>query len=72
LGLLHGVIHRSDRQYRVLLAQVNGAGSGGATTEVAGLERLEQRMRLGWAGFDVLFLIILYLMVFTPGHVRAG
>jgi uncharacterized membrane protein len=72
LGLLHGVIHRAERQYLVLVGQVNAVTHGGRTTEVGQLEQLEQRIRLGWAGFDVLFLVILYLMVFTPGHVRAG
>jgi uncharacterized membrane protein len=72
LGLLHGVIHRADRQYLALLGQVDAATSSGRTTEVHQLEQLEQRIRFGWAGFDVIFLLILYLMVFTPGHVRAG
>ena len=72
LGLLHGVIHRREREYLSLLVQVDAAAPGGRTTEVTQLEQLEQRIRLGWAGFDAIFLIILYLMVFTPGHVRAG
>ncbi len=72
LGLLHGVIHRAGRESRALTAQVNAADAGGRSTEVAQLERLEQRIQVGWAAFDVIFLVILYLMVFTPGHVRAG
>jgi uncharacterized membrane protein len=72
MGVLHGFIHRAERQYKDLLVQVNGGGGGGRTAEVSQLEQLEQRIRLGWAGFDVIFLLILYLMVFTPGHVRAG
>ncbi len=72
LGLLHGIIHRAEREYRVLLRQVNGGEERDQAAEVAQLEHLEQRVSLGWAGFDVIFLIILYLMVFTPGHVRVG
>lgn len=72
LGLLHGVIHRVERQYQDLLGQVDAAAPTGRTGEVTQLEQLERRIRMGWAGFDVIFLLILYLMVFTPGHVRAG
>jgi len=72
IGLLHGVIHRAERQYKELLVHVNAAGPSGRTGEVTQLEQLEHRIRLGWAGFDVLFLLVMYLMVFTPGHVRAG
>jgi len=72
IGLLHGLIHRAERQYKALLESVNTAVTTGRTSEVSQLEQLEQRIRLGWAGFDVIFLLILYLMIFTPGHVRAG
>jgi uncharacterized membrane protein len=72
IGLLHGLIHRAERQYKSMLESVNTAVTTGRTSEVSQLEQLEQRIRLGWAGFDVIFLLILYLMVFTPGHVRAG
>jgi uncharacterized membrane protein len=81
LGLLHAIIHRSEREYYHLLRKVNAAsgGSGGGGSgdddqgdDVAQLERLEQRIGWGWAGFNVIFLIILYLMVFTPGHLRVG
>jgi uncharacterized membrane protein len=71
IGVLHGVIHRAEREHRTLLRQVNG-GEGDHEVEVDQLDHLEQRISLGWAVFDVIFLIILYLMVFTPGHVRVG
>jgi hypothetical protein len=54
------------------MESVNAAVTTGRTSEISQLEQLEQRIRLGWAGFDVIFLLILYLMVFTPGHVRGG
>jgi uncharacterized membrane protein len=72
LGLLHGFIHRAERDYRAGLVGLEVAAPAGRTTEVAQLEQLERRIALGWAVFDVIFLVILYLMVFTPGHVRAG
>jgi len=70
IGVLHGFIKRSERQYNTLLRDVNVAP--GRTEAVTELEQLEQRIRLGWAVFNVAFLVILYLMVFTPGHVRVG
>jgi hypothetical protein len=70
LGVLHGFIKRSERQYNSLLRDVNVAPA--RTESVTELEQLEQRIRFGWAVFDVVFLVILYLMVFTPGHVRVG
>jgi uncharacterized membrane protein len=72
IGVLHGLIRRTERQYATLLHTVNGAGRAGPGGGVAELERLDQRIRLGWAIFDVIFLLILFMMVFTPGHVRIG
>jgi uncharacterized membrane protein len=72
LGLLHAVIHRAEREYEALLRRVNAAPPGEHTPEVAQLERLERRISGGWGGFNVIFLVILYLMVFTPGHLRVG
>jgi uncharacterized membrane protein len=71
LGLLHGVVHRAEREYQVLLRRFN-SGSGDQTVQVAQLDHLETRIRWGWGGFDVLFVVILYLMVFTPGHARVA
>jgi hypothetical protein len=72
IGVLHGLIRRSERQYAGLLRTVNGSGRGGPPGGVGELERLEQRIRLGWSIFDLIFLVVLFLMVFTPGHVRVG
>jgi uncharacterized membrane protein len=72
LGLLHGIIHRAEREYQGLLGKVNAAGVDDRPLGVAHLEHLEQRISWGWTGFDLLFLIILYLMVFTPGHARVA
>jgi uncharacterized membrane protein len=72
IGLLHGIIHRAEREYRDLLVRVNATGGDGQPEEVGSLEQLEKRISLGWGGFDVIFLFILYLMVFTPGHIRVG
>ncbi len=67
IGLLHGFIRRAERQYATLLGQVNGANRTGGGGEVAQLEQLQQRISLGWTAFNVVILVILYLMVFKPG-----
>ncbi len=72
IALLHGVIHRAEGHYRVLLGQVNGPRPPGRVAEVTDLEKLQKRIDLAWGIFGVIFLVILYLMVFTPGQVRAG
>ncbi len=72
LGLLHGIIHRAEREYQVLLRKVNASGADDRPAEVTQLEHLERRISWGWGGFDVIFLVILYLMVFTPGHARVA
>jgi hypothetical protein len=45
-------------------ADVLGAGPPDAVPE---LIQLEQRISIGWATFDAVFLIVIYLMVFKPG-----
>jgi uncharacterized membrane protein len=69
LGILHGFIFRIQKQYNGVLERVNAsplpAGSG-PPDEVAVLSQLEQRISFGWIGFDVVFLIVVYLMVFKP------
>lgn len=72
IAVLHAVIHKGERDFGALLGTVNGAGQTGRSVEVTQLESLERRIRLGWAGFDLIFLVILYLMVFTPGQLRIG
>lgn len=69
VGVLHGVIRRSQRRYTQVAEQVNGSPPQPGATPPAGvseLVRLEQRISIGWAAFDVLFLVVIYLMVFKP------
>ncbi|MGH9126343.1 MAG: DUF2269 family protein [Acidimicrobiales bacterium] len=74
LGLLHGVVHRAEAEYRLRLRRVNAGSVDDAVdpAELAALDRLERRLRWGWGGFNLLFVVILYLMVFTPGHARVA
>jgi uncharacterized membrane protein len=74
IGILHGFVRRMQKQYNGLLERVNGSsGAAGAVgsdptapPEVADLNRLEQSISYGWIAFDMVFLIVLYLMVFKP------
>lgn len=70
LGVLHGFVKRSQRQYAELTRRVNGGApspEAGPPAEVSELVQLEQRIAVGWGVFDVIFLIVIYLMVFKPG-----
>ena len=72
LGVLHGFVRRTQKRYDQVaaeLTEVTGPLSSTADppSQVGVLEQLEQRLQLGWGIFNVLFLILLYLMVFKPG-----
>jgi uncharacterized membrane protein len=71
IGLYHGLIRRSQKEYRQLAGQLGGAAApagGGRPAQVSQLEQLQQRINVGWAGFNLVVLIILYLMVAKPGQ----
>jgi len=72
LGVLHGFVRRLQKRYDQVaaqLAETTGplSSSDDRPSQVGVLEQLEQRLQLGWGIFNILFLIILYLMVFKPG-----
>jgi uncharacterized membrane protein len=71
LGLYHGLIRRSQREYRQLAGQLptgSDVVGGGRPAKVSQLEQLEQRINLGWAGFNVIVLVVLWLMIAKPGQ----
>lgn len=70
IGILHGLIRTSQKKYRQVEAQLAGASvtGGERPAEVEVLERLQQRIAFGWALFDVIVLVVLWLMLFTPGR----
>jgi uncharacterized membrane protein len=73
LGLLHGFVRRIQKRYNEVaaeLAETTGPMSltGDRPPQVSVLEQLEQRLQFGWGMYNVLFLIIVYLMVFKPGQ----
>jgi uncharacterized membrane protein len=73
LGVLHGFVRRIQRRYDEVaaeLAEMSGTATttGDRPSQVSVLEQLEQRLQLGWGIYNLLFLIIIYLMVFKPGR----
>jgi uncharacterized membrane protein len=72
LGVLHGFVRRTQKRYDQVAAELTEmtgslSSTGDQPSQVGVLEQLEQRLQLGWGIFNVVFLIILYLMVFKPG-----
>jgi hypothetical protein len=77
VGILHGLIRRSQREYLALTArlaslpayQAGGDSGGGAPppAEVARLTAMEKRVSLSWGLFNFIVVVVVYLMVFRPG-----
>jgi uncharacterized membrane protein len=69
IGILHGWIRRFQRRYEAVVRLVENAkpAPGTRPLEIAELEVLEKRVSLGWAMFNVLVVVAVYLMVFRPG-----
>jgi hypothetical protein len=72
VGILHGLIKRSQREYQALstrLAAVPAGGVGGEAgpADVERLDALERRVSVGWGLFNLIVVAVVYLMVFKPG-----
>ena len=70
LGLLHGLIRPARKRYAVVadeLAGVTVLSAGERPPQLAVLDGLARRISLGWGGFDVVVLVVVYLMIFKPG-----
>jgi uncharacterized membrane protein len=75
VGVLHGLIKRSQREYFALaerLATSSAGESGEAavatrTAEAAQLTAIEKRISLGWGLFNLIVVVVVVLMVFRPG-----
>jgi uncharacterized membrane protein len=69
IAVLHGLVRRSEKEYRRVAAGLSSAPQrGGRPPEVEQLDRLQQRIAVGWGIFDVIVLVVLWLMLFTPGR----
>jgi uncharacterized membrane protein len=68
IGLLHGFIRPRQRRYEAVAEHTAQIPAGrGAPPEVAELDRLERFIGIGWGGFNLVMVAVLYLMVFKPG-----
>lgn len=74
VGVLHGLIKPSQRRFQALArslastpAMAARGGPGDRSDEVAQLNALEKRISLGWGLFNVIVVVVIYLMVFKPG-----
>jgi hypothetical protein len=73
VGVLHGVIKRSQREYLalserlVLTSSPPGPAAGPRSAEGLRLTALEKRISLGWGLFNLIVIVVVYLMVFRPG-----
>jgi uncharacterized membrane protein len=75
VGVLHGLIKRSQREYFALaerLATSSATDSGDAAVatrraEAAQLTGIEKRISLGWGVFNLIVVVVVVLMVFRPG-----
>ncbi len=69
VGVLHGVVHRGQREYAELarrVAEVSGPIPGD-DPRLLRIERLERRVVAGWGVFNVLVVAVIVLMVVRPG-----
>lgn len=69
IGVLHGVIRRSRREYTAAARRVAASSGPVAATDpdVVRIEHLEQRIVGGWGVFNLLVVAVIVLMVVRPG-----
>lgn len=69
VGILHGWIKRHQRRYNSVTAELVSRSSraGSEPAELGELATLEKRVSLGWGVFNLVVLVVVYLMVFKPG-----
>lgn len=68
VGILHGFIRPNERRYSDVVKRLEApvGPDQDRATDVARLKSLEKRVGFGWAGFNVLVIGAIYLMVFQP------
>jgi uncharacterized membrane protein len=69
VGVLHALIRPGQREYTALARKVAAIEGPvvGTPPEIRRIERLEQRIALGWGMFNVIVLAVIVLMVVKPG-----
>jgi hypothetical protein len=73
IAILHGWIRRNQRAFAAVVRRLetpdrSPAGLASRETDVAEFKRLERRVGVGWAVFNLLVVGAVYLMVFKPGR----
>lgn len=69
IGVLHGLVRRSQREYTILAHRV-AASTGPVASEdhdVVRIAALERRIVAGWGVFNLVVTAVLVLMVLRPG-----
>lgn len=69
LGVLHGLIRPRQRAYRAASARLAATppmAPPDRPPEIVLLDKLDRQISAGWGIFNVIVLLVLYLMVFTP------
>ena len=70
IGLLHGLIRPAQRRYAATaeeLSTVTVPTPDVRPPQVAVLDTLSRRISIGWGVFNVVVVVVVYLMVFKPG-----
>jgi hypothetical protein len=68
IGLLHGVIKKSQREYAATAKHLASLGpTAERPPEVDRIAALERRMSAGWGAFNIIAVAVVVLMVFKPG-----
>ena len=70
IGLLHGLIRPAQKRYAVVadeLSKVTVLTEQERPPQVAVLDGLARRVSVGWGVFDIVVLVVVYLMIFKPG-----
>jgi hypothetical protein len=72
IGILHGWIRPNQRRHEEVVQRLEAPLQAGEKPDdrqgdVARLRSLEKKVGLGWAGFNLLVVGAVYLMVFQPG-----
>lgn len=71
LAVLHGWIRPGQKRFDAITAALAAATASpgqGRPPEVAELDRLERRIGAGWGVFNIVVVVVVYLMVFKPGR----
>jgi uncharacterized membrane protein len=69
IGILHGMIRPAQRERDAAVAELQQAPAVAGTRPpgVARVDALDRRISIGWGLFNVIVIVVVYLMAFKPG-----